>query len=195
MEQSTQALSLEDAYKYALSLVRNRMLQESREDVLDLVQIAVSELWSRHTSGKVEIACSIAYLTSIVHSRCIDLLRRRKRCIVLPLSLDTDGEIYQGGTPLLSHEEGSYQDPVLAFEQKEFLEEVIADIVKLPGRQRYAMICVLKDEIDDTFPLVDVFKGHGIDIEPIHWPQERCELHRLHALLTVARKTLRSLRK
>ncbi|MEO6888985.1 MAG: hypothetical protein ABI456_07175 [Ktedonobacteraceae bacterium] len=194
MEQSTQALSLEDSYKYASSLVRNRMLQESREDVLDLVQISVSELWSRHNSGKVEITSSIAYLSSIVHCRCIDLLRRRKGHIVLPLPLDADGEIYQGKPLFLSHE-GIYQDPVRAFECKEFLEEIIARTVKLPDRQRYAMICVLKDEIDDTFPLVDVFKGYGIDIEPIHWPQEACELHRLRASLTFARKTLRSLQK
>ncbi len=194
MEQSTQTLSLEDSYRYAASLVRNRMLQESREDVLDLVQIAVSELWSRQNSGKVVIASPTAYLSNIVHSRCIDRLRRRKGRIVLPLTLDADGEIHQGKILFLSHE-GSYYDPVLACELKEFLEEAIAGIVRLPDRQRYAMICVLKDEIDDTFPLVEVFKGYGIDIEPIHWPQETCELHKLRASLTVARKTLRSLQK
>ncbi len=82
------------------------------------------------------------------------------------------------------------QDPSIGYEQREFLEELIRDVVKLPSKQRFAMICLLKDEIGTIFPLSEAFKHYGIDIQNINWPREASELHRSRSSLSVARKTL-----
>lgn len=74
---------------------------------------------------------------------------------------------------------------------KEFITAIIDEVVQLPPKQRYVMICVLKDEVGHSFPLIEISNKHGIDIVSIIWPRDPKELQRLRSLVSVARRTLR----
>lgn len=162
---------------------------EERPAVIeDVTENALIKLWlNTRSPGKIASPKGYAYRT--VHSASIDEIRRRKRKPTVSLPLDQDGEVLQGKVLLSVHQ--GMRDPAAEYELKEFLTEVIDEVVDLPTKQRYGMICVLKDEIGDTFPLAEIFLAQGIDIGPINWPEDPKELQRLRSLLTVARNKLR----
>lgn len=188
--------SLERYHKYISQLARKQVLhkrvppEEYSEEVHDLIQTTLITFWLRLISEQVQITSPRAYIGCIVRSRCIDMLRRRTCKPTLPLPVDQDGELYQGRVLLIPSE--GMQDPALEFERKELIAAVIDDVLKLPPRQRYAIICVLKDEVAETFPLAETFSKHGIDVGAINWPQEPIELQRLQSSLSVAQRKLRS---
>lgn len=135
-----------------------------------------------------------AYIRCIVYTEVIDMVRQHKPTISLPL--DEHGELRQG-SPLLMSNEG-LQDPLYEVEQEEtiaeYLKETIEAVLKLPSRQQYAMICSLKDQLDDMLLFVDALRTHKTDLEGVEWPEERTEMQRLRASLTIARKKLRHLK-
>ena len=118
------------------------------------------------------------------------MMRQRKNMATSPLQLDQDGEMYPGNALVITGD--GLCDPVAEFERKEMIAEVVADVLELPAIQRYGMICVLKDEVGDTFPLEEVFGKHSIDIKTINWPEDPVELQKLQSSLSVARKKLRA---
>jgi len=91
------------------------------------------------------------------------------------------------------------QNSELEFEQKEafedYMTETIEAVLRLPPRQRYAMICSLKDKLDDVLPFIDALKNHNVDIERINWPEKKDELQSLRASLSIARKKLQSIKR
>ena len=188
--------SLERYYKYIVNLARiqlprNMVPPEEFDDEVDeLAQKALITFWPKLISDEIQIISPKAYLSRIVHSRCIDMMRQRKNMATSPLLLDQDGEMYQGNAILITGD--GLCDPVAEFERKELIVEVVDDVLQLPAVQRYAMICVLKDEVGDTFPLEEVFGKHGIDIKTINWPEDPIELQKLQSSLSVARKKLRA---
>lgn len=190
--------SLESYHKYIVKLARmliprNKLSPEEFDDEVDeLAQRALITFWPKLHSKEIQIRAPKAYLSRIVQSRCIDMMRQRKNMATTPLLLDQDGEMYQGNAlPITGN--GLY-DPVAEFECKEMLAEVVEDVLKLPAIQRYAMICVLKDVAEDSFPLEEVFGKHGIDTKTINWPEDPFELQKLQSSLSVARKKLRALK-
>lgn len=188
--------SLERYYKYILELVRMQVPrsivppEKLDEEINDLAERTLIIFWSRLISGQIEITSPKAYIRSIVHSQCVDLIRQLKRKPTFPLLTDQDGELYQGKALLIPSD--GMQDPALEFEYEELITEVIDDVLRLPHHQQYAMICLLKDEVGDTFPLVEEFAKHGVDIRTIDWPRDPLELHKLKSSLSPARRTLRS---
>jgi len=188
--------SLERYYKYILELVRMQVPrsivppEELDEEINDLAETTLIIFWSRLISGQVQITSPKAYIRYIVRSQCVDLFRQLKRKPTLSLPTDQDGELYQGKVLLIPSD--GMQDPALEFEHEELIAEVIDDVLRLPHHQQYAMICLLKDEVGDTFPLVEEFAKHGIDIRTIGWPLDPDELHKLKSSLSAARKKLRS---
>jgi DNA-directed RNA polymerase specialized sigma24 family protein len=186
--------SLERYYKYIVKLARIQFPrsmvrpEEFDDEVDDLSQKALITFWQKIID--LQITYPKAYLTHVVRTRCIDMVRQRKNMATSPLLLDQDGELYQGNLLLIPGD--GMRDPVVEFERKEMIAEVVDDVLKLPTIQRYAMICMLKDEVGDTFPLVEIFAKHGIDIETINWPEDPLELQKLKSSLSVARKKLRA---
>ena len=188
--------SLERYYKYIVRLARiqvprNMVPPEEFDDEVDeLAQKALITFWPKLISEEIQIISPEAYLSRIVRSRCIDMMRQRKNMATSRLLLDQDGEMYQANAlPITGH---GLCDPVVEFERKELIAEVVDDVLELPAVQRYAMICVLKDEVGDTFPLEKIFGKHGIDIKTINWPEDPIELQKLQSSLSVARKKLRA---
>jgi RNA polymerase sigma factor (sigma-70 family) len=188
--------SLELYYNYIVESVRiqlgynNMFSSELSEEASDLVQATLIALWHRLSSEQEQINSPKAYIRRIVHSRYVDAIRRSKPIFQLPVN--QEGELYQGRV-LHTPGEG-VQDPADEFEREELIAAVIDDVHKLPPYQQYAMICMLKDEVGDTFPLVEAFRKRGIDIRKMDWPQEAVEAQKLRSSLSVARKKFRSIK-
>jgi DNA-directed RNA polymerase specialized sigma24 family protein len=155
----------------------------------DVTQNAWIKFWSVMSRPEAKIVSAKLYLDCIIRSACIDGIRSCKRKYASSLPLDPDGELQQGKVLLTASQESD--DPAEEYELREFINEIIDEVMQLPTRQRYAMICVLKDEVGQTFPLAEAFEKYGIDTTTIEWPGDPLELQRLRTLLSQARKTLR----
>ena len=161
-------------------------------EIAELVQQVHIKLWQ--TLQKRSIMNPHAYIRVTVRTVAIDMIRRRKLGVPL-LTIDYDDEFYLEQSMLIPEYQ---QDPVYEVEERELLaaglKRVIPIILALPRRQRYAMLCTLKDQIDDIILLIDIFKEAGIDITTIHWPGDKDEVQRLKASLSASRKKLQLLR-
>jgi hypothetical protein len=70
------------------------------------------------------------------------------------------------------------------------MKEVVGVVLQLPARQRHAMICTLRDRVDDPQLLVDAFKQNKCEMQQWQWPQMRKEKILLQASLSYARHTV-----
>ena len=70
------------------------------------------------------------------------------------------------------------------------LKRMIQAVLALPPRQQNAMICSLKERVDDLRQLIEAFKVYKMDIQAIQWPAGKAEKQLLHASLVPAKKTL-----
>ena len=157
-------------------------------EIHELAQRSRIKLW--RALQKNRITNIKPYIKCIVRSESVDMVRRYKPH--LPLPVDEDGELFQGNA-LLAPGEGM-QDPLYELEQKEMAEEYITQAVDVlrsfPPCQRQVMICSLKDQVDDVSTLTKAFKKFEIDV--VSWPSEKEEVIKLKASLSAARKKLRS---
>ena len=183
---------------YILALAREKVPRHiASPEVLDLeihelAQRSRIKLW--RTLQKRHITHISAYIRCIVHSESMDMVRSYKPD--LPLPVDEDGELYQGDV-LVALSEGM-RDPLYELEQKEMAAEYITQAVDVlrsfPPCQRRAMICSLKDQLDDVLTLTKAFKKFEINIETVRWPSQKEEVKNLKASLSIAHKKLRSLK-
>jgi RNA polymerase sigma factor (sigma-70 family) len=165
--------------------------EELADEIDDVVQMTLITLWRRLSSEEVHITSLKAYIASVVHSRSVDMIRIRQRHrFVQPLTMEQEDELYQDTVHLISN--NGMQDPAFEYRYKELLVEIVNDVLKLPPRQRSAMICVLKDAVEDTALLAEALEQHGIDIGDISWPEDAVALQRLRSSLSIARKKLRT---
>lgn len=189
-------LEQHDPYIVALArkqVPRNITSPETLADDIDeLAQNTRIRLWMSLQKGS--IANPRAYIRSIVYTEAVNMVRRHKPAFQLPL--DDYGELYQGRL-LLSPGEGM-QDPSVELEEEEmtteFIQTTVDAVLKLPPRQQQAMICSLKDQLDNILTLVESFRDKQVDIESMHWPEEKDEAQRLYASLSIAWKKLRTLK-
>ena len=75
------------------------------------------------------------------------------------------------------------------------LAKELTNITSSTQQQRHAILCVLKDWSSDILPLTKALIERGVDIEAVHWPREKEELHKLRVSRSIARGKLRTLRK
>jgi DNA-directed RNA polymerase specialized sigma24 family protein len=158
-------------------------------EIDELVQLVRIKLW--HALERKEIMYPKAYIRRIVYSEIVDMTRRQKRP-VQPLPEDEEGEIYSGKL-LVSPSEGM-ADPAEVVEQREEvrgrMKDVVGVVLQLPARQRHAMICTLRDRVDDPQLLIDAFKQNKCEMQQWQWPQMRKEKILLQASLSYARRAL-----
>jgi DNA-directed RNA polymerase specialized sigma24 family protein len=159
-------------------------------EIDDLIQAVRIKLWSALRQKSVTHLG--AYIRCIVQTEAIDRVRKHKRAFSLPIS--NEGELCQG-TLLMSYSRGM-QDPLYEIEQEEVVAEYVAHTVKavnmLPRTQRQAMLCILKDRLEDVSQFVDSLREHEIDIEQVHWPEEKKDLQSYRSSLSIARHKLRA---
>ncbi|HYU76684.1 MAG TPA: sigma-70 family RNA polymerase sigma factor [Ktedonobacteraceae bacterium] len=186
---------LERTDPYIMDQVRRQVPRHMlRPEVLDLeidelaqnVRIKLWQALLQRTIVNLQ-----GYIRTMVRNEVINMLRRSRSC--LPLITDEDGELYQGNA-LINVGEGMV-DPAEAAEEKETIqgsiEFAVEAVATLPANQRRALICHLKDQIDDILPLVEAFQKRAIDIKAISWPTEKKEAQVFRTSLSIARKKLK----
>jgi DNA-directed RNA polymerase specialized sigma24 family protein len=176
--------------KVPRNVIRPEMLADEIEELIQKVRI---KLWL--TLRRKRINNPKAYVKCIVFTEAIDMVRQYRSLLSLPL--DEYGELDQGNL-IFAPSEGT-QDPGCEVEQAEELDGVMQNffeaIIQLPPRQQYAVICSLKDQIDDVIPIIEALRDQLINVEAINWPEEKHESQSLRASLSIARKKLQSIRR
>lgn len=181
---------------YIVALVEQMARRSSniaRPEVLDLeideiVQRVRIKLWKALTEKPIKYPR--AYIRAIVSNEFNDIPRKRKA--PLPLPTDEDGEIHLG-TTLLAEREGM-SDPAYVLELEEGLNDWMAlaaqAISHLSPRQKHAMICLLKERIDNRIRLVEAFERHEVNIDDFAWPDTEVDEIRLKASIYAARRNI-----
>jgi DNA-directed RNA polymerase specialized sigma24 family protein len=181
--------------QYLTRQVRDCMRSHSdviRPEVLDLetdelVQRVRIKFW--HALKDKHIDFPKTYIKRIVNSEFIDMVRRIKPNYMLDLPVDEEGEIYQGH--MLITPSVGMADPSVEYEERveasERMEEIVDAVLTLPARQQQAIICEMRDRVDDLDALAKAFKKRKAAIEMWQWPQQKKEKILLRASLNYAR--------
>ena len=155
-------------------------------EIDELAQCVRIKLWQ--ALAKRDIHYPYAYIKLMVRNEFIDRIRRQKPVVLLP----TYEEFVQNQVPGVL--DRYVPDPADELEQREEtsarLREIVQAVLALPPRQRFAMICLLRDRVDNLVQLVEAFKAYKVDIEGIGWPVDKEEKQLLQASLVPARKTI-----
>jgi DNA-directed RNA polymerase specialized sigma24 family protein len=166
------------------------LLSDEREELAQGVRI---KLWQTLQTRRV--LNLKAYIGCMVFTEVIDLLRRRRAHLLLPL----EDEAVSCWQDVRAAALQDTDDPASQIEQEEVLDElskqVATALLHLPPRQFQAMIWALKDRLDDFLPLLDALEKSGVKIDEIHWPQANNEVKNWQASLSIARKKLRPLKR
>jgi len=166
-------------------VVRPELLDLETDELTQRVRI---KFW--HALEDKHIEYPRTYIKRIVHSEFIDLVRRLKPQYTQDLPVDEEGELYQGR--MLVSTSAGMADPSVEYEEQfeasSRIEEVVDAVLHLPERQQHAMICDMRDRVDDLDALSKAFKKRKADLETWQWPQEQAEKLLLRASLAYARQ-------
>ncbi|HEX6479739.1 MAG TPA: sigma-70 family RNA polymerase sigma factor [Ktedonobacteraceae bacterium] len=157
-------------------------------DLEDIAQEVSISLWQK--LERVSIQNPEAYITRMIHNKCIDAWRRH-HIDLQPLPAAENGEIIAGDI-LLTPGEGM-ADPAEEFEQKsaiiDLTEKVAYAVSKLPARQQQAMAYSLLRKVDNFIQIANAFNAHHVEVE-VHPTEDKAERHLLQASLPPARVAL-----
>ncbi len=112
-----------DRYRQRLFAYTRQMLPGSRQDAEDALQDVFVRAFGGLRANDRELALR-AWLYRIAHNRCIDELRRPA----------------PPGPELMELVRPPLHDPIAEAEQREALRRLIADVRRLPGQQRSALL-------------------------------------------------------
>ena len=151
----------------------------------EIIQRVRIKLWQ--ALEKRDIHYPYAYIKLIIQSEFIDMKRRKKPY----LSLSTDeGLIHDEVEITARHMADPAETMAQEIDASTCLKEMTQAVLALPPRQQYAIICSLKERVDDLRQLIEAFKEQKMDIQAIEWPAGKAEKRLLHASLVPAKKTL-----
>jgi RNA polymerase sigma factor (sigma-70 family) len=171
--------------------MKNSIISSSLEMEIDeLVQRVRIKLWK--ILLRQHITNPRTYIARVVYHETISMLRQQRH--IGSLTLNEEGEPFHGQT-LIETSEGM-ADPAYEVEQQEvshyYLSRVAQAVAKLAPHQRRAMLCVLKDRLDDFASFVTAYDTPDLDASSVAWPSGKDELLRLKASVSYARKNIRS---
>jgi DNA-directed RNA polymerase specialized sigma24 family protein len=173
-----------DCMRLHPDVIRPELLDLETDELVQRVRI---KFW--HALEDKHIEYPKTYIKRIVNSEFIDLVRRIKPRYTLDLPVDEEGELYQGH--MLIAISGGMADPALEYEEQvkasERIQEVVDAVLALPARQQHALICDMRDRVDDLEALTKAFKERKANIEQWQWPEQRHEKLLLRASLAYAR--------
>lgn len=90
-------------------------------------------------------------------------------------------------------------DPLLAFEQEgevmDRLDQLVYALLSLPPVQRTAIVCSLRERLEDFAPFAAALKKSGMDISGITWPEDQTAKQRLQTAYQPAQLQLARLMK
>jgi RNA polymerase sigma factor (sigma-70 family) len=157
---------------------------ELADEADELIQRTRIKFWQMLNRSHIEYPR--AYLKRIIFTEFSDMKRQQKG--YPPLSLD---EEWAGN--LLEQIE-NVPDPADEVEERlegeEFTQKVIQLILRLPPRQRDAIIYLLLEQADDPTHLAELFKKYQLNIDVLQWPGSKTEKKLLQASLYIARQAL-----
>lgn len=165
-------------------VIRSEILDLETDELVQRVRI---KFWRALEDKHIDFPKT--YIKRIVNSEFIDMVRRLKPNYMLDLPVDDEGEIYQGH--MLITPSTGMADPSIEYEERveasERMQEIVDAVLTLPARQRQAMICDMRDRVDDLDALTNAFKKRKAVIEAWQWPQQKKEKTLLRASLNYAR--------
>lgn len=151
----------------------------------EIVQRVRIKFWQ--ALEKRDIHYPHAYIKLIIQSEFIDMKRRKKGYLSLPI----DEEFIQAEAEIAApHTADPAETMVQQMDTSMRLKELIQAVLALPSRQQYAVICTLKDRVDDLKQLTEAFRAYKMDIQAIQWPAGKAEKRLLYASLAPAKKAL-----
>ena len=157
-------------------------------EIDDLAQQIRIRVWL--VQQKTTIDNPKAYISRVAHNESVTMIRQLKPVTSLPI--DEEGELYQCESLFLS---AMTEDPLSEIEQQEaeqyYRQEAAHAISDLPTRQRQAILCSLKDKVDDLLSWVNTCKDYNMDMDVIEWPEEGQALQSMRSSMSAARKKLR----
>jgi DNA-directed RNA polymerase specialized sigma24 family protein len=190
--------TLEQYDTYIVKQVHDRMRQHPHVVHSDVFDLETDELIQRvrikfwHALQDKHIEYPRTYIKRIVHSEFIDMVRRLKPQYALTLPVDEEGELYQGD--MLIAPSTGMDDPAAEYEEQTAvtsrIQEVVDAVLQLPERQQRAIICTLRDRVDDIDALAQEFKERKADLSTWQWPQVHSEKLLLRASLAYARNKI-----
>ena len=151
----------------------------------EIIQRVRIKLWQ--ALEKRVIYYPYAYIKLIIQSEFIDMKRRQKP--YLSVSID-EGLTHAEVEIATRHMADPAETVAQQMDASTCLKEMIQAVLALPPRQQNAMICSLKERVDDLRQLIEAFKVYKMDIQAIQWPAGKAEKQLLHASLVPAKKTL-----
>ena len=161
-------------------------------DVLDLevkeiIQRVRIKLWET-LKKQSTITHYKSYIQRMVRNAFIDASRRQKK-FSMPMILDEYGEI-EGC--VLTVQSDYISDPASIIEQRieadALVDMVVEAITYLPERQQHAMVCFLRERVDDLNQLDHTFEVYKLNVEAMTWPSKAAEKQLLKASIPPARK-------
>ena len=166
------------------------LVGEIAAEIDELAQNIRIKLWKALEKREIQYAKS--YIGAIAHNEQVNMLRKQEP--ITRIITNEDGELPPTCTLVAASQEVC--DPTQTIEEEEMLASYSCNlpkhVVKLPPKQRHAMICALKEQVSDLLALVDMFQPHGIDVDSLAWPEEENERLSSRVSLSVARKKLRT---
>jgi len=173
-----------DCIRSHSDVIRLEVLDLETDELVQRVRI---KFW--HALEDKQIDFPKTYIKRIVNSEFIDMVRRIKPNYTLDLPMDEEGEIYQGH--MLITPSAGMADPSVEYEEwveaNERMQEIVDAVLTLPARQQQAIICDMRDRVDDLDALTKAFKKRKAAIEMWQWPQQKKEKTLLRASLNYAR--------
>lgn len=152
----------------------------------EIVQRVRIKLWQ--ALEKRDIHYPYAYIKLIIQSEFIDMTRRQKPSLSVSIEEDL---IYAEVEMAVQQITDPAEMVIQQIDGSTTLKEMIQAVAALPPRQQYAMICSLKEHVDDLRQLIEAFKVYKMDIQAIEWPGGKAEKQLLYASLIPAKKALR----
>ena len=156
-------------------------------EVKEIIQHVRIKLWEKlqqeHTINHHK-----SYIKTMIRNAFIDASRRQKK-FAASLIIDEYGEIE--GRVLITQSDYLI-DPASIVEQRietdALVNNVVEAITHLPNRQQWAMVCFLREEVDDVSRLDSVFKRYKLNTAMMMWPCKIAEKQLLKASIPPARK-------
>src|SRR5438270_10396947 len=150
------------------------------DEVIQRVRI---KLWQ--ALEKRDIRYPYAYVKLIIQSEFIDMTRRQKPY----LSLSIDEELTHAEVEIAARHMADPAETVAQqMDASTCLKEMIQAVLALPPRQQNAMICSLKERVDDLRQLIEAFKVYKMDIQAIQWSVVKVKKNSHNAALLLDKK-------
>ncbi len=158
-------------------------------EVTEIIQRVRIKLWETLKKQNT-ITHYKSYIQRMVRNAFIDATRRQKK-FSMPLVLDEYGEI-EGY--VLTFQSEYVADPASIIERRieadALVNTVVEAITYLPERQQHAMVCFLRERVDDLNQLDTTFEAYKLNVDVMRWPSKATEKQLLKASIPPARKSI-----